>query len=137
MTRQQYTTRDLGSFSEWHRSELADWYSWIDIDYLGYQIVKGEYKPYIAVERIRLTNSDPWIGPAEYPVDRHKERIYSSMSDRLDIPAYVIWHSDECEKFAIQRIDDSETIRTIKGKTELMDFFDNVAKQVFDGLWYR
>jgi|APHM01.1.fsa_nt_gi hypothetical protein len=57
MTRSQYTDRDLGSFSEWHRSELASWYPWLDVDYLGYQRVRGELKPYIAIERILLTKA--------------------------------------------------------------------------------
>jgi hypothetical protein len=137
MTRQQYTTRDLGSFSEWHRSELCDWYTWIDIDYLGYQRVSGELKPYIAVERIRLTSDDPRDGPSKYPLDGHKQSVYEQVATELDIPAFSMWHTDDCEVFTVKRIDGEEQTRVIHGKRELMDLFDTVAANVFGGLGHR
>lgn len=135
--RRQYTNRDLGSFSEWHRSELCDWYRWIDIDYLGYQIVDGDYSPYVAVERIRLTNTDPRDGPAQYPLDSHKREVYEQVADGLDIPAFSMWHRDKCDIFVLIRIDNSEPVATLEGKDELMTFFDDIAAEQFGGLQYR
>lgn len=137
MARKQYTDRDLGSFSEWHRSELCDWYTWIDIDYLGYQHVGGELKPYVAVERIRLRSDDPRNGPSKYPLDGHKQSVYEQVAGDLGVPAFSMWHTDDCEVFTLQRIDEKRPTRNLEGESELMDMFDSIAANVFGGLEYR
>jgi len=137
MTRQKYTNSNLGAFSDWHRTNLHSCYRFIDIDYFGYQLVRGRYEPYIAIERIRLTQDPPRVGPSNYPLDEHKRHVYEKMANELGIPAYTMWHNDKCETFMIARIDRNEPIRRIEGKHELMDFLDEVCKKQFGGLGYR
>ena len=138
MSRVQYNPNaDLGSFSEWHRARLINPFRWIDIDYLGYQIVNGSYKPYIAIERIRLTSCSVDEGPKRKPLEGHKEKVYSSIAKDLDIPAYVMWHTDECHKFILESIENDSGRYEIKGPTEFMDFLDDTCKEQFGSLSYR
>lgn len=137
MSRQKYTDKDLGAFSDWHRERLIDPFRWIDIDYFGYQIVHGDYKPYVAIERIRLTDCEPQEGPSRYPIEPHKERVYRAIANRLEIPAYAMWHTDECQLFVLQRLDAEEPRKTLEGASELMDFLDEICEEKFGGLGYR
>ena len=137
MTRQKITDADLGAFSDWHRGYMHSCYKFIDVDYLGYQIVYGEYVPYVAIERIRLRNDDPRVGPSEYPLHEHKRRVYESVATSLDIPAYTMWHNDCCDVFWLKRIDAPEPIQELRGANELSDFLDGLCRNQFGGLEYR
>jgi len=138
MNREQYNPNaNLGSFSEWHRKRLIRPFRWIDIDYLGYQIVYGEYKPYVAIERIRLTNNTIEEGPTCKPLENHKKQVYSALAKKLDIPAYTMWHTDQCYKFMLEAIANDRGQYELHGGSELMDFLDELCRQQFGSLNYR
>lgn len=137
MSRSQYNPNaDLGEFSKWHRT-LPGWYRYIDIDYLGYQIVNGEYTPYVAIERIRLTDTEPTKGPTMYPLEDHKREVYLNLANGLHIPAYTMWHKDDCDVFTVQSMKDESDTVSLTGASELMNWLDQICKKQFGGLGYR
>lgn len=138
MSRKQYNPNaNLGRFSEWHRERLIQPFRWIDIDYMGYQIVHGEYEPYVAIERIRLTNCGVEEGSKRKPLENHKEKVYKAVAESLDIPAYTMWHTDECQKFILEPITKNGKKIKLQGNSELMDFLDELCKEKFGDLTYR
>lgn len=134
MTRERIRPEKLDPFSEWHREHMPSWYTWIDIDYVGYvdstQWGEYGYRPYIAIELIHVRNREKW-GPSvnkKYPLHDHKQKFYEKFNDSIDIPVYVMWHHSNCDEFFIRHINASDTYRFTP--TDFADFLDNQRKAV-------
>jgi len=130
MTRGTYSDWDLGPFSEWHREELPGWYPWTDIDYVGYQ--DGGEVVYILLE-LKCLPEDEFepFEPSEPPKENQLQ-AYLTLSNGLNAPAFVVWHTEECCEFKIDPIidagggvkyDKSERVR-VEGESGFCDFLD-------------
>jgi hypothetical protein len=130
MTRDRYSDWDLGPFSDWHREKLPTWVPWTDIDYVGYQ--DGGDVVYILLE-LKCLPDDEYepFSPSEPPKE-NQLRAYLTLSNALDTPAFVVWHTEDCHQFKIDPIvelngvadyDTSERV-CADGRSGFLDFLD-------------
>jgi len=130
MTRDKYSDWDLGPFSEWHREEHPDWFPWTDIDYVGYQ--DGGEVVYILLELKCLPDDEYEPFEPSEPPKENQLQTYLTLSNALNAPAFVVWHTEDCCEFKIDPIidtgdkitfDKSERV-CVEGESGFCDFLD-------------
>lgn len=130
--RDTYSDQEMGSFSEWHRHELPEWYPWSDIDYVGTRLDDGgNHEPYILLELKELPASqfdpfDPSDPPTSYQIG-----LYRYFAEQFDLPAFVLyWHQEKVTEFIVTTIrapDEDDRFR-LSGYHQFCDFLDRYRK---------
>lgn len=123
MSRDRYKEDRSESFSDWHR-DLPDWYTWIDIDGVYYRNPEGS-DVYLLMERITITKHDVDAQiHRKYPIDNHKKNVYLELSELANIEAVVVWHNEECTRFAVREIAADSEPELLCGYQEFADWID-------------
>ena len=138
MTRSRQRPEPLGEFSEWHRDNIPSRYKWIDADYVGYidpqRHPNHAYEPYIVLELIHVRNRSKWDENVhnKYPLHGHKEKFYNALSERLDVPVYVVWHPSACDEFVLRKLNEELTAHLTQAG--FADFLDAHRKKAFNNI---
>lgn len=126
--RNTYSDQEMGSFSDWHRHELPEWYPWSDIDYVGTRLNDdGTHEPYILLELKELPAGqfDPFE-PSDPPTP-YQIGLYRHFAKQFDLPAFVLyWHQDKVTEFVVTTIrasDERDRFR-LSGYHQFCDFLD-------------
>lgn len=129
--KEQFEDQPSQAFSQWHRT-LGDEYSTMDVDWVESDTDGEVYLMYetICVKSRSLTADNiikyylPWPD---------KQRAYQSLDDQLDCPVYVVWHTEECDRFFVRDIDPDAPLRELHGEGEFKDWLDGFRHNLAGG----
>jgi len=119
--RQQFVEEPSTAWSNYHR-ELPRWYTQMDLDAVYYDVTDG-HAPYLLVEVITVRNGDLSAPDETHELFEHKRLVYEHVADALDVPAYTLWTTEECDEFVVQQIGE-DGVERLEGETGYCDFLD-------------
>jgi hypothetical protein len=108
-TQPQLVAEPSRDFNEWHRSELPESASMMDVDLCYYD---EDNVVYLVGEVIHIKEGKlDDAGTDRYAVWSHKRRVLEDLSARLSIPAFVVWKSPDNDDEVAVKVLPNEDVR--------------------------
>jgi len=118
---EEVTGKRPTAYSLWHRTLPEECYM-TDGDWFEQRVLDGDLKSVAYIETIQvpsLRNADQ-----KYPVWKSKKELSLEIQRKMNIPAYIVWHNEECTRFLVRKI--SESTAREMNQTEYRRFIKNL-----------
>lgn len=120
-TRPKLIEEPSTAFNDWHRAELPKSARMMDVDLCYYD---EDGVVYLVGEVIHVRAGTLEDAPDEYAVWDHKARVLEDLSERLGVPAVVVWATEEDDEVVVKNLR-TQKVRHVDadGYAELLRLF--------------
>lgn len=100
-TRERFVEEPSTAFNDWHRAELPKSARMMDVDLCYYD---EDGVVYLVGEVIHVRAGTLEDAPEEYTIWDHKARVLEDLSERLGVPAVVVWATEEDDEVVVKNL---------------------------------
>lgn len=98
MPSQEITNNRPKAYSSWRRNVNGGCYC-TDGDYFEQRKIDGIFKVVAYIETIQIPDIDKY---GDYPLWLSKSSLCKDIREKMEIPAFVVYHTEDCDWFVVR-----------------------------------